>query len=89
MHALWSQAKVRNDRNLSLDQTIRRGRTRTLHLDRFRAGLLDKADRIADCLYLVRVISPEGHVRDQQRAAHPPSRGASVVQHLFKCARQS
>src|SRR5262249_11964365 len=81
---LWSEADVSHDRNFRFGETRDEFKTAlaAFDFDRFSAGFLDEANRIADGLADFGMIAAEGHVRDDERALSAFADGAGMVEHL-------
>ena len=72
-----------DDGNFRLGEGADQLDARAFDLDGFGAGLLDEANGVGEALGDRAVIAAEGHVGDDQRAAHGAAHGAGVVQHLI------
>ena len=71
-----------DDGNLRIAEGADEFDARAFDLDGFGAGLFDEADGVGDALGHGGVITAEGHVGHDERAANGAANGARVVQHL-------
>ena len=82
MHTLRREAEMADDGNLGVDEGADQFDARALDLDGFRAGLLDEANGVGNGIGDGAVIAAEGHVGDDERAAHGAAHSAGMVEHL-------
>jgi hypothetical protein len=82
---LGRQADVPHDRDARVDDRLhsRDHRACALELDRVRAGLLDEADRVLECLFVGDLEGAERHVADDDRMPCRAHDGARHEQHLL------